>query len=77
MVPNAAFVFAPPEVQKPPTAWQFRFNVVFGLLGFLMRRFDYPIAPVVVGLILGPVAENQLRRALSISSARERTGTDG
>ena len=39
----------------------------FGLMGFLMRRFDYPIAPVVVGLILGPVAEAQLRRALSIS----------
>jgi putative tricarboxylic transport membrane protein len=40
---------------------------VFGLMGFLMRRFDYPIAPVVIGLILGPVAEAQLRRALSIS----------
>lgn len=39
----------------------------FGVLGFLMRRYDYPIAPVVVGLILGPVAESQLRRALSIS----------
>src|SRR5918999_1416405 len=39
----------------------------FGILGFLMRRYDYPIAPVVVGLILGPVAESQLRRALSIS----------
>jgi putative tricarboxylic transport membrane protein len=40
---------------------------VFGVLGFLMRRFDFPVAPVVVGLILGPVAESQLRRALSIS----------
>jgi putative tricarboxylic transport membrane protein len=36
-------------------------------MGFLMRRFDYPIAPVVIGLILGPIAEAQLRRALSIS----------
>ena len=32
-----------------------------------MRRYDFPIAPVVVGLILGPVAESQFRRALSIS----------
>jgi putative tricarboxylic transport membrane protein len=40
---------------------------IFGLMGFVMRRFDYPIAPVVVGLILGPVAESQLRRALQIS----------
>jgi putative tricarboxylic transport membrane protein len=40
---------------------------VFGVLGYLMRRFDYPIAPAVVGLILGPIAESQLRRALQIS----------
>jgi putative tricarboxylic transport membrane protein len=39
----------------------------FGVMGFVMRRFDYPVAPVVVGLILGPVAESQLRRALQIS----------
>jgi putative tricarboxylic transport membrane protein len=40
---------------------------VFGGLGFGMRRYDYPIAPMVVGLILGPLAEAQLRRALAIS----------
>jgi putative tricarboxylic transport membrane protein len=38
-----------------------------GLLGFLMRRFGFPAAPVVVGMILGPLAEEQLRRALAIS----------
>jgi putative tricarboxylic transport membrane protein len=36
-------------------------------LGYIMRVMNYPIAPVVVGLILGPMAEQQLRRALSIS----------
>lgn len=41
--------------------------LVFGIMGFLMRRHGYPIAPVVVGLILGPMAEQQLRRALSIA----------
>ncbi|WP_246132759.1 hypothetical protein [Devosia ginsengisoli] len=41
--------------------------LAFGILGYLLRRFDYPIAPVVVGLILGPMAEQQLRRALAIS----------
>ena len=41
--------------------------LAFGLLGYVLRRFDYPIAPVVVGLILGPLAEQQLRRALAIS----------
>jgi putative tricarboxylic transport membrane protein len=40
---------------------------VFGLLGFIMRRWDIPVAPAVIGLILGPLAETQFRRALSIS----------
>lgn len=40
---------------------------LFGYLGYLMRRYDYPVAPMVVGLILGPMAEAQLRRALQIS----------
>ncbi|QYO78051.1 tripartite tricarboxylate transporter permease [Devosia salina] len=39
----------------------------FGILGYVLRRFGYPIAPVVIGLILGPLAEQQLRRALAIS----------
>ncbi|MBN8486241.1 MAG: tripartite tricarboxylate transporter permease [Burkholderiales bacterium] len=37
-----------------------------GLLGVLLRRFDFPTAPVIVGMILGPLAEAQLRNALSI-----------
>jgi len=37
-----------------------------GLLGVVMRRFDFPTAPVVVGMILGPLAEAQLRNAMSI-----------
>jgi len=40
---------------------------VFGLLGFIMRRWDIPVAPAVIGLILGPLAETQFRRALAIS----------
>ena len=40
---------------------------VFGLLGFAMRRWDFPVGPAVIGLILGPLAETQFRRALSIS----------
>ncbi len=41
--------------------------LVFGLLGFVMRRYGFPVAPAVIGLILGPLAETQFRRALSIS----------
>ncbi len=38
-----------------------------GLLGFAMRRLEVPIAPCIVGLILGPLCEEQFRRALTIS----------
>ena len=40
------------------------------LLGVLMRRFDFPVAPVIVGLIMGPLAEAQMRNALSIGEGR-------
>ncbi|RCS25044.1 tripartite tricarboxylate transporter permease [Phyllobacterium salinisoli] len=50
-----------------PSTFELGMLLVFGLMGYFLRRFGYPIAPVVVGLILGPMAEQQLRRALSIS----------
>ncbi len=40
--------------------------VGIGLVGYAMRVYDFPIAPVLIGLILGPMAETQLRRALAI-----------
>ncbi|SDA83233.1 tripartite tricarboxylate transporter permease [Mesorhizobium qingshengii] len=50
-----------------PVSFELGMLLAFGLLGYGLRRFGYPIAPVVVGLILGPMAEQQLRRALAIS----------
>jgi putative tricarboxylic transport membrane protein len=50
-----------------PSTFELGMLLAFGVLGYMLRRFGYPIAPVVVGLILGPLAEQQLRRALSIS----------
>ena len=50
-----------------PSTFELGMLLAFGVLGYLLRRFDYPLAPVVVGLILGPLAEQQLRRALAIS----------
>ena len=40
---------------------------VLGMVGYLMRRFDFPVAPCIIGLILGPLAEEHFRRALVIS----------
>ncbi|WP_219465888.1 tripartite tricarboxylate transporter permease [Nonomuraea rhizosphaerae] len=41
---------------------------LLGLLGYAMRRFGLPVAPAVIGMILGPMAEIQLRRALAIGA---------
>jgi putative tricarboxylic transport membrane protein len=40
---------------------------LMGGVGFLMRRFEIPVAPAIIGLILGPMAEQQFRRALAIA----------
>jgi putative tricarboxylic transport membrane protein len=39
-----------------------------GVVGFLMRYVEIPLAPAIIGLILGPIAEQQFRRALAISA---------
>jgi putative tricarboxylic transport membrane protein len=39
----------------------------FGLVGYVMRKLDFPLAPVVLGLVLGPLMEKNLRRAMSLS----------
>lgn len=38
-----------------------------GILGYVMRVAGYPLAPMVLGLILGPIAEVNLRRSLQLS----------
>ena len=40
----------------------------FGVVGFAMLRAGYPLAPAVLGLILGPMIETNYRRALTLSS---------
>lgn len=42
--------------------------VLFGILGFLMKRRGYPVVPLILGLILGPIAESNFARAVSLSN---------
>ncbi len=46
------------------------FNIIimvfFGLLGFFMERISMPVAPLLIGLVLGPMAESSLRSALQL-----------
>ncbi|AOS65932.1 tripartite tricarboxylate transporter permease [Actinoalloteichus hymeniacidonis] len=41
--------------------------LIIGLVGFMMRRHGLPVAPVLIAVILGPLAETELRRALAVS----------
>jgi len=39
--------------------------IAFGIIGFLMRRFDFPTAPMVLGVVLGPLAEGYFMTSLA------------
>lgn len=41
--------------------------VFFGLVGYLMRKFDYDAAPLILAYVLGPLLERSLRQALILS----------
>jgi putative tricarboxylic transport membrane protein len=42
--------------------------LLFGVVGYLMRKLDYPLAPAVLAIVLGPLAETSMRQSLLISS---------
>ncbi|GMV05616.1 MAG: hypothetical protein AMXMBFR53_18930 [Gemmatimonadota bacterium] len=39
----------------------------FGVVGYLLRKAGIPLAPIILGLVLGPLMEKSLRRAMSLS----------
>ena len=41
--------------------------ILCGLLGYLFKKLDFPLAPAILTLILGPLMERSLREALSMS----------
>jgi len=41
--------------------------LIFGVMGYLMRKLDYPLAPAVLAIVLGPIAETSMRQSLLIS----------
>ena len=43
------------------------FMVIFGVIGYVMKKFDYEGAPLILGFILGPLMERSLRQALIIA----------
>ncbi|MDX9935279.1 MAG: tripartite tricarboxylate transporter permease, partial [Sphaerochaetaceae bacterium] len=43
---------------------------IFGILGYVMQELDYPVAPMVLGIILGDILDKNLRRALVVTDGR-------
>jgi putative tricarboxylic transport membrane protein len=41
--------------------------LIFGVVGYLMRKLDYPVAPAVLAIVLGPIAEPAMRQSLLLS----------
>ena len=42
--------------------------LIFGVVGYFMRKLDYPMAPMVLAIVLGPLAEPAMRQSLLISN---------
>jgi putative tricarboxylic transport membrane protein len=42
--------------------------LALGAFGYMLQVLDYPIAPLIIGLVLGPVAEISLRRAMILTN---------
>ena len=42
-------------------------TLFFGVVGYVMNTFNYPVAPLILGMILGPMLEENFRRALLVS----------
>ena len=45
-----------------------RLAVIFGLLGYVMVKLDIPLTPMVIAIVLGGIAESNLRRSIAMSS---------
>ncbi len=44
---------------------------LFGILGFIMRRFGYPVAPLILGMVLGKMMDSSFRQAVGIAASKE------
>jgi putative tricarboxylic transport membrane protein len=43
------------------------FLVAFGVIGYYLRRYDFPLAPIILGVVLGPKMEEAFRQSMSMS----------
>ena len=67
LVPAIAIITAIGVYAVHATTFDLFLMVVIGLLGYGLRKLDFPLSPLLLGFILGGLMEQNLRRALSIS----------
>lgn len=41
--------------------------LAFGIIGFVLRRYGFPLAPLILGVVLGPILDSNLRRGMLLS----------
>jgi putative tricarboxylic transport membrane protein len=42
--------------------------LMFGVIGYILNKFGFPLPPILMGIILGPIAEESLRQSLVVSN---------
>ena len=67
LVPTICVMAAAGAFSLHNNAFDVRLVLIFGALGYLLMRFGFPTAPAVLGIVLGPILEQNLRNALTIS----------
>lgn len=50
------------------TVFDVHVMLLFGVIAYVMSKFDFPAVPIVLGMVLGPIAESNLRNALTMSN---------
>ncbi len=50
------------------TVFDVHVMLIFGVIAYVMSKFDFPAVPIVLGMVLGPIAESNLRNALTMSN---------
>ena len=68
LVPGVLFVSLAGAYATRFSLFDVGLTMVFGVLGFIMRLHGYPVIPLVLGLILGPLAEEYFLRALTLGN---------
>ena len=55
------------RVHRPIAMFDVWLMLVFGVMGYIFKKLDYPLAPLVLALVLGDAAENAFRQSMLMS----------